>query len=325
MTGPFLPAPAAVPIAFRGGPGRCAPQPPGGTLWGFAEALRAPPPAPGGCAARGSPQRNFAQTFMGNLQWRAIWIAKLLHNARLPAADRSQPVAPTNDTSNDMPDYMPSKDADFALWLDNFFTLIDASPTSYGLIAGDATAIGVQNTAFQAAYAISTTPGTRTSATIATTRGARISAEAVCRPYAMRINANQSVSNAQRVDLGLTVRITTPTPVPPPATQPVLMLVSAIPQVHNMQFRDASTPTAKAKPANVVGLELWCSVGTVAATDPAQCTYKQGVTKTPFQAGFSAPDKGKIATYFARWQTRSGPSGIIQTGPWSDPVSSYII
>ncbi len=116
-------------------------------------------------------------------------------------------------------DYIPQKLADFALWLDNFSTLITAGPTTYGLIAGDATAIAAFNTSFQTAYAISNTPATRTSGAIANTTAARIISTSGVRPYAIRISQNASVDPADKVAVGVTVRSTTITPVPPPTTQ----------------------------------------------------------------------------------------------------------
>ena len=222
-------------------------------------------------------------------------------------------------------DYIPARIADFAIWIANFATKVALSPTSYGLIAGDATAISAQNTAFQAAYAASTNPATRTSASVATTQGARFASEVVIRPFAMRINANQTVTDAQRVSLGLTVRTVTPTPVPAPTTSPAILLVSATPGVHTLQVRDSTTPTSKAKPENVGGLELWVAVGIAPAVNPSAGAFRQVTTKTPFAVAFDASDKGKIATYFGRWINRSGPAGIAASGPWSAPLSAHIV
>lgn len=222
-------------------------------------------------------------------------------------------------------DYMPARNAEFALWLANFAALVAAAPLSYGLTVPDAVAITTQDTAYQAAYLLSTNPATRTAATVATTQGARFAAEAVVRPYAMRINANQTVTDAQRSDLGITIRTVTPTPVPPPLTSPALMLVAATPGIHTIQVRDSLTPTSKAKPENVAALELWVAVGVAPAVDPSAGAFRQLTTKTPFQVAFEAPDKGKIATYFGRWVNRSGTAGIAARGPWSAPISSHII
>jgi hypothetical protein len=222
-------------------------------------------------------------------------------------------------------DYIPAQMALFAVWLANFAALVAANPTNYGLTAADAAAITAQNDAFQAAYAESSNPATRTSATIATTAGARIAAQAVIRPYAMRINANQSVSDAQRVDIGITVRTVVPTPIPPPSTSPALIFVQATPGRHELQVRDSTTPQTKAKPAGVVGLELWVATGIVAAIDPSSGVFRQVTTKSPFGVEFAAADKGKVATYFGRWLNRSGTSGISANGPWSAPLSAIVI
>ena len=232
--------------------------------------------------------------------------------------DQNQKTMPSTD-------YIPQKLADFAIWIANFSALITAAPTDYGLVAGDATAIAAQNTAFQDAYAISSTPATRTSSTIAATTGARFSALAVVRPYAMRINANQTVSDEQRVDLGLTVRTVVPTPVPPPITAPVLNLRAAVPGQYTMDFRDAVNPDPKAKPTNVLSCEIVRAVGVAPAVDPAVLPTALVVTKSPFVLTFAPSDAGKVVTLFARWRNRSGPGGIAAAGPWSAQFTGTVI
>ncbi len=221
--------------------------------------------------------------------------------------------------------YIPAPLDQFALWLDNFASLIAATPTAYGLIAGDATAISAQNTAFQAAYVISNNPTTRTSPAVANTQAARLVAESVVRPYAVRISLNPSVSDGLKTGVGVTVRSTTPTPVPAPTTQPALSLLSATLLTHQLRYYDVSTPTSKAKPPGAIGLELWCAVGVTPAVDPDQCKYVGSFTKSPLIVTFSGGDQGKKATYFSRWVTAAGPGGRAQVGPWSDPLTLTIV
>ncbi len=239
--------------------------------------------------------------------------------------ERNQKTNPTSQPTNKTMDYIPAQLALFAVWLQNFATRVAAAPTDFGLTAADAAAITAQNDNFQAAYLESSSPATRTSATVATTAGARIAAQSVVRPYAMRINANQSVSDAQRTDMGITVRTVVPTPIPPPTTSPALIFVAATPGRHELQVRDSTTPATKAKPAGVIGLELWVATGLVAAIDPSSGVFRQVTTKSPFGVQFVAGDKGKVATYFARWLNRSGTSGIAANGPWSAPLSAIVI
>lgn len=221
--------------------------------------------------------------------------------------------------------YIPAPDAAFSAWLQNFSNLLSATPTDFGLTAPDATAVAAQNTAFQAAYTLAIDPATRTSPTVAAKDAARVTAEAVVRPYAIQISLNASVTNENKTAIGVNIPNRSPVPVPPPTTFPQLGFRSAEPLIHVLQYQDSGLGTGKKKPVGAIGLELWRSVGTVAATDPAQADYYGQFTKSPLRSSFESAQVGKVCTYFARWITRSGPGGIAQTGPWSAPLTVNVI
>jgi len=220
--------------------------------------------------------------------------------------------------------YIPNPDAQFNDWLANFATVIAASPTTYFLTAGDATAISAQSTAFSAAYALAIGGGTRGPANIAAKDAARTEATAIVRPYAQGIAGNPAISNDDKVSVGVTVRKTTRTVVPPPSTSPSLILVSLTPNRVNLQYRDSTTPLLKTKPAGVIGLQLWASFGTVPAVSPAACDFALVATKTPFALDTTG-NAGKVVTLYGRWVTRGGPSGVQQFGPWSDQLVTAAI
>ncbi len=220
--------------------------------------------------------------------------------------------------------YLPASDANFSIWLGNFSTKLTAAPALYGLIAGDATAVAGVTTTFNAAYLAATTPATRTPVTVAAKDAARSAAEAMVRPYASRISVNPAVTDPNKIAIGVTVRNTTPTPIPPPTTAPTLDLASAISGVQTLNFKEPGA-VGKSKPYGVIGVQLFASVGTVFATDPDQATYIGVVTKSPSVQTFAPADIGKKVTWFARWVTRSGPGGQAQTGPWSDPLNLIIM
>jgi hypothetical protein len=220
--------------------------------------------------------------------------------------------------------YLPASDANFNDWLLNFSTKLTASPATYGLIAGDATAVAGVTTTWSAAYLAATSPATRTPVTIAAKDAARSAAEAMVRPYASRISVNPAVTNPNKIAIGVTVRSTTPTPIPPPITAPTLDLKSAISGVQTLNFKQPGA-VGKAKPYGVVGVQLFASIGTVFATDPDQAVYIGVATKSPSTQTFAPTDIGKKVTWFARWVTRSGPGGIAQPGPWSDALNLIIM
>ncbi len=227
-------------------------------------------------------------------------------------------------TMSDYPPYIPNKDANFNNWLSNFSALLTLDPTIYGLEAADATAVAAVTTTWTDAYAASVDPSTRTSATIAAKDAARASAEAVVRPYATTISKNAAVTNQAKIDIGVTVPSAVKTPIPPPVDAPSLSLKSAISLVQTLAYKVAGQ-TGKAKPFGSIGVEVFRSVGTVAATDPAQASYVGTVTKSPFRQTFQAEDQGKFCTYYARYVTRSGPDGTAQVGPWSDALTLIVM
>jgi hypothetical protein len=222
------------------------------------------------------------------------------------------------------PPYIPPKDADFATWLLNFSTLLTATPTDYGLEAADAVAVDAVNTTFQAAYTASQDPATRTAPTVAAKDVARASAEAVVRPYAVQISKNSAVTDANKSGIGVTIPSLVPTPIAAPTVAPVLALESATIQAMRLGYKAAGA-SGKSKPFGAIGVEIFRSVGTVAATDPAQAKYNGTVTKSPFRQSFLAEDQGKVCTYFARFVTRSGPDGQAQVGPWSAALNVHVV
>lgn len=221
-------------------------------------------------------------------------------------------------------DYIPKSDSGFASWLSNFSALLTASPTTYGLSAPDAVVVAAENTAFQSALTAASDPTTRTSVTVAAKDAARATAESIVRPFAVSISLNATVSNGDKTAIGVTVRSTTPTPIPAPVAVPSIELIKATPLVQQLQIRQTGS-TSKAKPAGAVSIEVARSIGTVPATDPDQLQIVGQYGKTPLLQNFVAGNQGKVVTYAARYRTQSGPGGVSQAGPWSALVHFTVL
>lgn len=215
--------------------------------------------------------------------------------------------------------YIPTRDANLADWANNFATTIAASPASYGLVAGDATTISAYVNAFVSALSVVSNPATKTIATVASKDGAKAAMLGIVRPYAQQIKSNQGVTNASKLALGLTIRDTVPTPIVAPVSSPIIAVLGATPGQHTIRFADSNTPDSRAKPFGAIGLQLFVAVAQAALTDPNVAEFRSFVTRQPFGVTFNPADNGKVATYFARWQTRTG-----LVGPWSTPVAFTI-
>lgn len=215
--------------------------------------------------------------------------------------------------------YIPSREADLDTWLANFKTLIAATPTAYGLVAADGTAITTAYTSWHTAYLAAVNPTTRTPATVSTKNAQKASVLALVRGYAATIRANMAVSDALKIGLGLRVHDNMPTPVPAPSTYPMLALAGLGVGLQSLRASDQYTPSKRAKPVGTAGMLLFRAVAAAPVTDPAQCDFLAFASKTEFQANFDSADNGKVATYFARWTNSKG-----EVGPWSPAASMPI-
>lgn len=217
------------------------------------------------------------------------------------------------------PPYIPPRDADFLNWLDNFATTIAADQGTFGLTAGDATAISAQNTAFAAAYALGggtyhapVNAATKTPASTQAKNDAKTNALAVVRPYAQQIANNAGVTSENKVALGLNPRTTPPTPIPAPASFPIVGVRSAGPLTVTLQWQDSTIGAGKSKPYGAIQAEVRAQVSATPLTDPDALAANSIQTKSPLTLSFASGDGGKQLYYAVRWVTRRG-----LTGPWS--------
>lgn len=216
--------------------------------------------------------------------------------------------------------YLPQKLSTFAVWFLNFASLITATPTTYGVTAGDAASIQASYDDFAAKYAISTSPTTRSPTTVQDTVTARNTSVQIIRAYGRLILANAGVADADKVALGLHLRDPVNTPIPAPLTMPVLSLLGAQPGQLTAAYKDsAAAPTVKAKPFGAAAMQLFVAFGTVAPVTPGATPFAKLVTRSPFPIDTGAGTPGQTAFCYARWVTAKG-----LVGPWS-PLATMVI
>jgi len=218
-------------------------------------------------------------------------------------------------------DYLPKTEGGLRDWTANFSALITANPSTYGLMASDATAIAALVNAYAAALTVAVDPATKNKGTVAAKDSAKAAMLAVVRRYAQVIKLNDGVTNQEKLDLGLNISDSSRTPVPAPTTYPICTILGATPLQHTLRFADASTPAKRAKPEGAIGLELYYFVGPnpPASPDGGPAEFYGVVTRQPYAIDHGDADVGKLATYWARWITRTG-----LTGPWSGPTGMTV-
>lgn len=88
---------------------------------------------------------------------------------------------------------------------------------------------------------------------------------------------------------------------------------------HTIHFADEATPTRKAKPAGVMGAEIWVKVGDPPPKGESELRFLSVDTRTPYVAHYGGDEGGQTAHYMLRWVGTSG-----EKGPWSETASATV-
>lgn len=218
-----------------------------------------------------------------------------------------------------MADYIPPTDAEFDAWQQNFATCAADNKTDLGLVAGDLTPLTAAQSAWAGSYRRARVTAQAAAQSACSAKdSARAAFEAVLRPLVARLQLSATTTDAHRAGLKITIRSKSRTAAGVPDTRPVAEIDASTPRRHVIDFRDEGA-TRKAKPAGVMGAELWRSVGDAPPSDPGQCQFLALDTETPYVADFAGAQVGKRAYYYLRWVNKQG-----QPGPWSDVFSATV-
>ncbi|MCA1558591.1 MAG: hypothetical protein LC731_08645 [Acidobacteria bacterium] len=218
-----------------------------------------------------------------------------------------------------MADYIPSGDADFNTWQQNFLTTLNGAPAAFGLTAADIAPLTDKQTTWTQAYNANSTAQASAKAASQAKEAARDDYEKALRSIARRVQSNNQVTNEQRALLNLTVPTGARTPTGAPTTRPVPQVDTSQRLRHAVSFADEATPSSRARPDGVMGCEIWVKVGDPAPVDATQLQFLGLDTSTPYVATYGGDAAGKTAYYMLRWVNSKG-----EYGPWSQTVSATI-
>ena len=210
---------------------------------------------------------------------------------------------------------MDARDA----WLGSFAHQLSLTPGEYGQTAASIAGVVGAVDAAHAAWLVANLPGTRTTDSIASRDVLTADAVTEVRVLAKLIKAAPGVSDAALLRLGLRPNSTSRTPIYVPDTQPGLMVVGSTTGSQTLAYSNPADPTRRGKPFGAASIQILVAVAAGPVDDVRQANILGCYTRGPIGVAFDATDKGKTATYFARWQGRRG-----DVSPVSTPVSMLI-
>jgi hypothetical protein len=217
-------------------------------------------------------------------------------------------------------DFLPKREAELVTWSTNFDTRITATPTTFGLTAAQATAYGTLHDAFVTAYNAATNAGTNSASAIVTKNTAKAALIASARQLAGIIQKFPGTTNTMRSELGLTVKDAEPTPIPPPAVAPSVVVTSSSGNTVGLRLVDPANPTRRGKPAGVDGIAVFSYVGATAPTDEAGWKFEGNTSRTAVEVVFP----GTTAPGAKVWFTAFYFNQRKQRGPSATPVGTNI-
>ena len=216
--------------------------------------------------------------------------------------------------------FLPDREAELVTWSTNFNTRINATPTTFGLTAPQAVAYGDLHDAFVAAYNAATNDGTNSRSAIVTKNDAKALLVASARQLAGIVQRFPGTTNTMRSDLGLTVRDADPTPVPPPAFAPSIVVVSMNGNTVRIRMVDPANPTRRGRPDGVDGIAVFSFVGASAPTEEAGWKFEGNTTRTTVDVTFPAETAPGAKVWFTAFYFNARK----QSGPAATPVGTNI-
>jgi hypothetical protein len=209
-----------------------------------------------------------------------------------------------------MAEVPPSKDAALNAFITNLVAKVTATPTAFGITAADATAIGALATDFNDRLSTASDPSTRTKVAVAAKNTSKLALIAKARQLIKVITAYPPLTAAQRAELGLNPRDAAPTPIPPPATRPLL----AVEPDGTLRLVDESMPENRRKPAGVSGALVFAKIAP--ATDappvtPDDARFALLATRARAAVPLPAGSNGKTLWVLAQWYNERGELGPV--------------
>jgi len=222
-----------------------------------------------------------------------------------------------------MADYIPRSDTEFLAWASNFVTYASAHLADLGIGIPEMTPITNGRTDFDTKFSDNVTAQQAAQSARQAKDDSRDTLESAIRQLVRQLQASGDVDDAERAALGITVPDTILTTASGDiTTRPIGAVDTSQRLRHEIRFSDEATPTRRARPAGIMGCEIWVKVaaqGEAPPADPDELSFVAMDTASPYIVEYDGADGGKTAHYMLRWVKTGG-----EKGPWSETISATI-
>ncbi|MEO6435544.1 MAG: hypothetical protein ABIP55_07250 [Tepidisphaeraceae bacterium] len=218
---------------------------------------------------------------------------------------------------------IPTKDALLVPWANNFSARVSVAGNPYSVSAAQAAEMSSRTAAFVASYNAlmdARADGTKAESQTADKDTKKSALLELGRELYAFIAANTSISDADKILVGVHVRGDKNSAVPAPTARPGMDLVSAIARTVTVNIHDIASSTKRRKADGAIFAFVYSFVGENYPTDPTLWQFRGAATKSTYEIVF--PDSvasGAQVWICAAWVNRRG-----ETGPVSVPITTNV-
>ena len=224
---------------------------------------------------------------------------------------------------------IPRADGGFAAYADHYYVAVKQFYFVQGLDPGGLIDLKKALDAWNAAYPKHVAAQNAAEAARQTKDAAKRALEGQIRPVTAFVQGFPRTTGADRAAIGITIKDTGGTPVPPPTSRPLLLVESGSRLTHRLRIcgrradhGPASLATKAARPRGTLGAEVYVALVEPRQAPPADlAAYKfvRTVTRGSAEVTFEMEQGGQSAAYLVRWVSATG-----EPGPWSETVTATV-
>ncbi len=215
--------------------------------------------------------------------------------------------------------YYPETYAELQPWLANFNTKLNTYAATLDVEAATLAAVADAVAGFNERLGERDQARLASKAATVNLAGQARAVAGIVRPLVEQIQANPACNDDIRVEMGITVRKSRPSPAPEIEVAPFIEINAARALQHRLKVvRGGGNNPTRGKPPEASGVQVVAKVGPL-PTAPEECQTVYFGGKASAEVNWTGADAGQQVTFFARYYNDR------HTGPWSAAVTTTIV
>lgn len=218
--------------------------------------------------------------------------------------------------------YIPRRDGHFSAWAQHYYAAVEKWWAGNGFDESELKPLKEVLSVWVAAFDAHVKAQAAAEVARQAKDAARAALEKQVRPVTNFVQGWPKTTNADRAEMGITMRDASPMPAPAPSSRPLMVVGEGGRLTHHLRLVDETTPTRGRRPAGVQRVEVFVAFtapGQPAPNDPREYRSIGSITRGETTLSFESDKGGMQAHYLTRWVSTSGA-----IGPWSETASATV-